>query len=750
MHGLLVRCAVLLAVCWLPIHPFSAIASTVLSLPNVDLRQAGTVRAMVQQPDGGVVIGGSFTFVDGHSRQNIARFLPDGSLDPDWNPGADGQVTVLAVDESGSIFADGEFRSIGGQSRRGLAKISGAGVGVVNPDWDPLFATSVWPLSPVSMLAVGPDNKLYVSGEFDTIGGQQITGLVRLALDGVGAADPQWRPVSAGITDTVAFDGSGHVFAALGQRLIKVSLADNGQIDPSWTPNVLGYSFKIVLGSDGNLYVSGLLDVPGMPSYPHDLIRVSSTGQGQVDYDWPSESLCCVNEIAGDSQGNLYVSALFPGDNPEFDLRRLLKLSMADGTLDPSWVPEIALQSPREAPTFMPDVDGNLWVGGRLFKGANELRMGYLVLGPDAKAAASMDVHASAFITSIARQPGGGTVVAGRFEKANDLLRNGILRLSANGELDSTWNPLSEAPEVVYGVSVDSAGHVYAYGGFGNIVDGIPGPGPGLVRIEGSGSGQIDMNWNPRPSYWVSAMLIGPDDDIYAVGRFPVTGSKHPFHLAKLRSTDGSVDPVWNPQPDGAVYALAMGNDGDLIVAGQFSTIAGGDRRGVAKLSRDGHGALDSVWAPGKVAGVTSLATDGLGRVYLGGSFTSVADAPIARLARVSGDDGALDTVWNPAPNSEVLSMYISADDSVFVGGYFSTIGGAERNLIAKLDPWSDVGAADLSWDAQSDGPVRAIADGGNASVIVGGYFEEISGQRRNSLAALRDGTDLIFFDGFE
>lgn len=750
MHGWLVRCAVLLTAFWLPIQPFPAMATTVLSLPNVDLRQAGTVRAMIQQPDGSVVIGGSFTFVDGQSRQNIARFSPDGSLDPHWNPSADRPVTVLAVDESGSIFAGGEFRSIGGQTRRGLAKISGDGVGVVDPDWDPLFATSVWPLSPVSMLAVGPDKKLYVSGEFDTIGGQQITGLVRLTLDGVGAADPLWRPVSAGITGSAVFDGSGHVFSAFGQQLVKISLADNGQIDSSWTPNVRGFSFNIVLGGDDSLYVSGFLEFPGLPSDTRNLIKVSRTGQGQIDPDWPVDSLCCVNEITGDTHGNLYVSALLPGASPETDLRRLLKLSMVDGTLDPSWAPQIALQSPLESPTFMPDMDGNLWVGGRLFKDAGQLRMGYLVLGPDAKLVDSMDVHASAFITSIAHQPGGGTVVAGRFEKANDLLRNGILRLSADGELDTTWNPLSGAPERVHEVSVDSKGNVYAYGGFGNIVDGVPGTGPGLVRIEGSGSGQIDMNWNPRPSYGVSAMLIGPDDDIYAVGGFPVTGSKHPFHLAKLRTTDGSVDPVWNPQPDGSVYALAIGNDGDLIVAGQFSTIAGGHRRGVAKLSRDGYGALNPVWAPGKVAGVTSLATDGLGRVYLGGSFTTVADAPIARLARVSGDDGALDTIWNPSPDFEVLSMYISADDSVFVGGYFSTIGGAERNLIAKLDPSSDVGAADLFWDVQSDGPVMAIADGGNSSIVVGGYFEEIGGQRRNSLAGLRDGTDLIFTDGFE
>ncbi len=751
MHGSLQRGAVLLAVCWLTIHAFSAMASTALSLPNVDLRKEGFVYAMVQQPDGGTVIGGHFTFVDGHPRRNIARFLPDGSLDPDWNPGADAEVFTLAVDGSGSIYAGGLFRKMGGLDRRGLAKISGAGVGSVDSEWNPLFGN--WWLSPIipfSVLGIGPDAKVYVSGDFNTIGGQQVSGLARLASDGEGAADPLWKPVEGGLVHSVAFDGNGHVFAAFGMQLVKISLAENGQIDFSWAPEVFGAFRKIVMGSDGNLYVSGMLEVPGSSSYRHELIRISVAGQGQVDPDWLSESLCCVDDIAADTVGNLYVSAVLPGNDGEFNSPSLVKISMTEGTFDDSWVTGIELRDSGRILALMPDKDGGLRVGGGHFKVGAELHMGYLVLGPDAKLVDAKDAYFSPIIRSIARQPDGGTIVAGSFLKADGLARNGILRILTDGDVDSVWNPLNDVTGSVDGLSVDSKGDVYAYGSFGRIVDGIPGPAPGLVKIEGAGSGQVDMGWNARPASWISAMVVGPDDDIFAAGDFPVEGGMSPIGLAKLRSTDGGADPLWNPEPNGPVSTLAIGNDGELIVAGEFSTIAGGNRNGLAKVSRQGHGALNPIWIPGAVSGVNSLAIDTDGRVYLGGSFTTVAGTQRAGLARVSGDNGLLDAAWNPSPDHEVLSIHIGADNGIFVGGFFSTIGGADRDLIAKLDPLSDVGAVDQSWDAQSDGPILSMADWGNSSIVVGGYFEEIGGQRRNSLAGLRDGTDLIFTDGFE
>src|SRR5262249_42725018 len=74
----------------------------------------GVVLATVVQPDGKVVIGGEFSYVNGVARQNIARLNADGSLDTSWNPGASSFVAALALDSGGNLYAGGNFAFIGG------------------------------------------------------------------------------------------------------------------------------------------------------------------------------------------------------------------------------------------------------------------------------------------------------------------------------------------------------------------------------------------------------------------------------------------------------------------------------------------------------------------------------------------------------------------------------------------------------------------------------------------------------------
>ena len=92
-----------------------------LPTPDLDLKVAGNVLVAVVQPDGGVVFGGNFSAVNGVSRPSIARLQPDGSLDPQWNPAANGTVSALAVDAAGDIYVGGNFTFVGGAARNRIA-----------------------------------------------------------------------------------------------------------------------------------------------------------------------------------------------------------------------------------------------------------------------------------------------------------------------------------------------------------------------------------------------------------------------------------------------------------------------------------------------------------------------------------------------------------------------------------------------------------------------------------------------------
>src|SRR5438105_11095295 len=95
------------------------------ALDGFDPNANATVRVVVVQPDGKILLGGDFTTLAPNggatvTRNRIARLNPDGTLDTAFNPNASGHVTTIAVQADGKILVGGEFTTIGGQPRNRL------------------------------------------------------------------------------------------------------------------------------------------------------------------------------------------------------------------------------------------------------------------------------------------------------------------------------------------------------------------------------------------------------------------------------------------------------------------------------------------------------------------------------------------------------------------------------------------------------------------------------------------------------
>ena len=71
----------------------------------------GSVLAIDLQSDNKILIGGSFTEINGVARNRVARLNSDGSLDLSFNPsdGADVTVWDLALQPDGKILIGGGF-----------------------------------------------------------------------------------------------------------------------------------------------------------------------------------------------------------------------------------------------------------------------------------------------------------------------------------------------------------------------------------------------------------------------------------------------------------------------------------------------------------------------------------------------------------------------------------------------------------------------------------------------------------------
>jgi uncharacterized delta-60 repeat protein len=147
---------------------------------------SGDVNAIVIQPDGAIIIGGTFIGYNGFARGGIARVLANGVLDPSFDSGVGtgGNVFALALQHNGQIVLGGRFVQYAGINRTFIARVfsNGSldlGFNPVPDDW-------------VQSLAVEPDDRILVGGFFTVING---VGRSRIArLNTTGSVDTTFDP----------------------------------------------------------------------------------------------------------------------------------------------------------------------------------------------------------------------------------------------------------------------------------------------------------------------------------------------------------------------------------------------------------------------------------------------------------------------------------------------------------------------------------------------------------------------------
>jgi uncharacterized delta-60 repeat protein len=149
-----------------------------------------TVTSLLPQPDGKILIGGSFTQVQQISRNELARLNPDGALDLTFDPGtgaastqgtSGSSVSSMALDAEGRILAVGQFDKFNGIPRSSLVRLNSDG------SVDPTFSnqTSVFQVERTpGTLAIQPDGRILVGAESIYDRTTSRTSIARLNPDG--------------------------------------------------------------------------------------------------------------------------------------------------------------------------------------------------------------------------------------------------------------------------------------------------------------------------------------------------------------------------------------------------------------------------------------------------------------------------------------------------------------------------------------------------------------------------------------
>lgn len=144
----------------------------------------GPVRCLAVQEDDKILVGGNFPIIAGQGQRNLARLHKDGSLDVSFAPEiSSGSVFHLLVQTDGKILVGGQFEAVNGQPRPLLARLHPDGS--LDASWNPSFASTLNPAQvAISCLSLQPDGKLIVGGQFNVVGGLGRHGLARLNTDG--------------------------------------------------------------------------------------------------------------------------------------------------------------------------------------------------------------------------------------------------------------------------------------------------------------------------------------------------------------------------------------------------------------------------------------------------------------------------------------------------------------------------------------------------------------------------------------
>ena len=221
-----------------------------------------SVWTIAHQPDGKILIGGDFTSYNGTSINRIARLNADGSLDTSFNPGTgvDGSVLTLVLQPNGKILIGGTFRSYNGTTRDIIARLNSDG------SLDASFNLGTGPNNSVFSIALQADGKILIGGAFTSYNGTSINRIARLNSDGSldSAFNPDTGASSIVETTEIQPDGKiligGEFTSYNGTSINRIArLNANGSLDSSFNTgtganNLVG---TIAIQPDGKILLGG-------------------------------------------------------------------------------------------------------------------------------------------------------------------------------------------------------------------------------------------------------------------------------------------------------------------------------------------------------------------------------------------------------------------------------------------------------------------------------------------------------------
>jgi uncharacterized delta-60 repeat protein/MYXO-CTERM domain-containing protein len=758
------------------------VASLVPALVSAfDPNANGNVYATAVQADGRVLIGGGFTTVQPPSegtpvtRQRLARFNADGTLDGAFSPAFDGDVSALLVQPDGRILVAGKFTQVqpnGSASkwaRSGLARLNADGT--LDTSFDPRPTGGSVSVAQVYALALDASGNILIGGSFTTLqpGGSGATiARGRIArLSATGAVDETFAANFNNIVFALAVQTDGKILAgggftthqlgtAAAQTTTRLArLNADGSLDASFAVLANNRVLTLALEADGSILAGGDFTLVRGATDSSDTTRTFLArwrANGELDTAFEPRPSGSVSAVVVQRDGKLVLGGDFTtlqsANSGVLTTAPYLARLASDGALDTTFAPganaavrALSLQS-----------DGKIVVGGTFTRftpaGANNS----ILRNRAARIQANGDLDGSftsgedGAISAVAFETSGSLLVGGTFNTLAGQTRENLARILADGTVDPDFHPSLDGS--VFAIAVQADGKILVGGTFTKVNSTARAY---LARLNADGS--LDTSYSPGPSGGVYALLLKSDGKLLAGGGFTTwktdttdtSDDVTRAYFAELDAAGALTSLNWNL--DNVVYAITAQSDGKLLLGGAFTTVNGSVRTGLARVSTSGS--VDDGVNPGVDGNVRAIALQSDGKILFGGAFSTIQtddgenddddgdetktdDADRKRLARLNAD-GSLDKTFNPAFDNIVSALATLGDGRIVAGGYFTTLGTATtRKFLAVL---TASGAPDSTAPIQTNDRVFTMAKAANGAVYVAGRFTSATTANGESVA---------------
>ena len=701
----------------------------------------GFIKSFVIQPDGKIVVGGTFTKINGVARNRIARLNADGSLDLSFNPGTgfNNIVYALALQADGKIVVGGTFTHFKGNPLGRIVRLNANGSQDFTFNTGSGFNEVVWGIT------LQDDGQILVGGNFTTFGGVGRNRITRLNTNG--SFDNSFN-FGTGFNDDVrsmAIQDDGKIFVVgdfsnyngtANNRISKLNtdgtLDDDFEAGLGFNTNALTVSIqengKIVVGGNFITYMNVTRNRIARLNVDGSLDATFNPGTGFNNSVWST---------AIQSDGKIIVGGQFTTFN-NASKNRIVRLN-TDGTTDATFNIGTGFTGGVGAIDLLPD--GKILAAGEFIIYNGGLKSIIAILNNDGNLFTSFNrlTGFNARVRAIKVLNTEKILVCGNFSAYNDYPISRIARLNSDGTLDNTFNLASGLNVSVATMVVQDDGKIIIGGNFttfnGNTINRI-------ARLNSDGT--LDLTFNPgtgaNGTIWTIALQ--QDGKIVIGGEFTSFAGVGRNRIARLND-DGSLDPTFNPGTGANewIYASAIQNDGKIIIGGEFTNFNGTGSNRIARLNT--NGTLDVSFHPGTGFNnaVRTLSLQSDGKILAGGAFTAFNNVGVNRLTRLNSD-GSTDATFNigtgigNALSSSIQSLVIRADGKILIGGDFSSFNGTPRTRIAMLNANGELNT-EFTPGSGFNNTVYATTFDMNGKVIAGGDFTSFDGTPRTRIARL-------------